>query len=253
VAADQVVAGVGQEDLMAKKPKISRKEFLKKPDEFVSGTARALEWAAAHRKQLIYGVTTVVVAALLLAAHQFVSSRAEKRAFQLLAQNLAKYDELRSKQDPAKAYQAVSSEFQQLVDKYGTNEGGKLARVIYANICFESGHYQQAVDLYNQALNDFEGEPLVRNLILNGLGYAYEQLNDFAAAAKFFDRVVKDPKALMPAEAWFNLGCLYAKLGENEKSRQAFQKILSDYKDSMYYDMVKERLAEETTGPSSAG
>jgi tetratricopeptide (TPR) repeat protein len=253
MGADQDVAEVGQEDLMAKKQKITRKEFLKKPDEFVTGTTRMLQWAAAHRKQLIYGVSAVVVAALLFAGYQYVSSRTEKRAFQLLAQNLAKYDDLRGKQDPAKAYQAVSGEFQQLIDKYGANRGGKLARVIYANICFEAGHYQQAIDLYNQALTDFEDEPLVRDLILAGLGYAHEQLNDFAAAAKFFDRLVQDPKALMPEEAWFNLGCLYAKMGESEKSRQAFQKILSDHHDSIYYDMVKERLGEETTGSSSAG
>jgi tetratricopeptide (TPR) repeat protein len=250
MAADQDVVEVGQEDLMAKKQKITRKELLKKPDEFVTVTARMLQWADAHRKRLVYGVSAVVIVALLLAAYQFVSSRAEKRAFQLLAENLAKYEDLRGQQDPAKAYQAVSGEFQQLIDKYGGNEGGKLARVVYANICFEAGQYQQAIDLYKQALTDFEGEPLVRNLILSGLGYAHEQLNDFAAAAKYFDRLVHDPKALMPEEAWFNLGCLYAKLGEGEKSRQAFQKILSDHRDSIYYDMVKERLGEEATGSS---
>jgi tetratricopeptide (TPR) repeat protein len=253
MAADQAVAEVGQEALMAKKQKLTRKEFLKKPDEFVTVTTRMLQWAAAHRKQLVYGVSAVVIAALLFAAHQFVSNRAQKRAFQLLAQNLAKYEELRGQQDSAKAYEAVSGGFQQLIDKYGGNNGGKLARVIYANICFQAGHYKQAIDLYDRALTNFEGEPLIRNLILDGLGYAHEQLNEYAAAAKVFDRLVHDPNVLMPAEAWFNLGCLYAKLGESEKSRQAFQKILSDYRDSIYYDMVKERLGEEAAGSSSTG
>ena len=235
---------------MAKKQKITRKELLKKPDEFLSVTARMLQWAAAHKKQLVYGGSAVVIAAVLFAAYQFVSIRSERKAFQLLAQNLAKYEDLRGQQDAAKAYQAVSGEFHQLIDQYSGNDGGKLARVIYANICFEAGQYQQAIDLYTQALTDFEGQPLIRNLILSGLGYAYEQLNDFAAAAGFFDRLVHDPKALMPEEAWFNLGCLYAELGESEKSRQAFQKILSDYRDSIYYDMVKERLGEDAAASS---
>ncbi len=235
---------------MARKQKITRKELLKKPDEFITVTARVLQWAAKRKKQLVYSLVAVVGLALLVATYQFAASRSERTAFRLLAENLAKYEDLRSEQDPEKAYEAVSEKFQRLINQYGGNDGGRLTRVAYANICFEAGRYQEAIDLYERALSDFEGQPLIRNLILSGLGYAHEQLKDFETAVKFFDRLAHDPKVLMPDAAWFNLGCLYAELGETEKSRQAFQKILSDYRDSMYYEMVKERLGESSAGLS---
>jgi hypothetical protein len=44
-------------------------------------------------------------------------------------------------------------------------------------------------------------------------------------------------------EALFNLGVLYEKLGEQDKSEKAFNRIISDHPDSMYIDIVEERSA----------
>jgi hypothetical protein len=39
------------------------------------------------------------------------------------------------------------------------------------------------------------------------------------------------------------LGRLYKELGENEKSREAYNKILSDHQDFIYIDLVKEQMS----------
>ena len=44
-------------------------------------------------------------------------------------------------------------------------------------------------------------------------------------------------------EALYHLGRLYNKLGQPEKSKAAYQKILSDYPDFIYIDIVKEQLS----------
>ena len=43
-------------------------------------------------------------------------------------------------------------------------------------------------------------------------------------------------------EALFNLGELYAAIGDKDKSIDAFNKILSDYPGSMYTEIVKEKV-----------
>jgi tetratricopeptide (TPR) repeat protein len=47
----------------------------------------------------------------------------------------------------------------------------------------------------------------------------------------------------MRDEALYHLGRLYNKLGENEKSREAYNKILTDHQDFIYIDLVKERMS----------
>jgi len=44
-------------------------------------------------------------------------------------------------------------------------------------------------------------------------------------------------------EAWYNLGRLYSREGDNEKSSKAYSKIVSDFTNSIYFDLVKEKLA----------
>jgi hypothetical protein len=39
------------------------------------------------------------------------------------------------------------------------------------------------------------------------------------------------------------MGRLYDKLGQPEKSKEAYQKIVSDHPDFIYIDIVKERIA----------
>ena len=47
----------------------------------------------------------------------------------------------------------------------------------------------------------------------------------------------------MRGEALYRLGWLYDKLGQSEKSKEAYNKIISDHQDFIYIDLVKERMA----------
>ena len=60
-----------------------------------------------------------------------------------------------------------------------------------------------------------------------------------------------DPDSNNRDEALFNLGVLYEKLGDTDKSHQAFKQILSSYPNSMYFDIVKEKLSEKGLDSSS--
>ena len=71
----------------------------------------------------------------------------------------------------------------------------------------------------------------------------YQAKKDYQAAANHFEKIVSEPDVPMKDEALFNLGEIYEKLGNTEKSQAAFKKILSDYTDSIYIEVVKERIA----------
>ena len=141
------------------------------------------------------------------------------------------------------AYQSVTEDFHVILDKYGNKGGGKLARVTFANICFDAGEYGEAVKLYEESLKHFEQHPMIYNLILSGLGYANQQLNENQRAVTYFEKIVTRDDQVLRDEALFNLGVLYEKLGEMEKSENAFNQIVSDFPDSMYINIIKERSA----------
>lgn len=229
----------------------TRKELLKKPDEFITLTGKAIAFARDHQNQISYTLCAIVAIVLIFLGYRFFAQRAEVKAFSILQQTQSKYQTLKAASSAPQAYSKVSEAFQGIIEKYGGNAGGKLARVIYANISYDAGQYGKAIELYKQSLNDFQDDKAVNNLIINSLGYAYQQIEDPQNAAVYFERATTATDSLVREEALFNLGWVYQKLGEATKSRQTLQKILDDYPNSIYFDMVQEELAAQEHDSSS--
>ena len=228
---------------MAKKRKKTRKELLREPDEFMTISGKLIGFAVDHKNQLAYALGIIVILALIISGYRFFSIRAENNASALLDKSLTKYNSLKTDKQPDEVYGEVSADFQFILDKYKGKESAKLARIIYANICYNAGKYKQAIELFKTALTDFAKYPMIHQQILSNLGYAYEQEKDYSTAVGYFEKISSATGPIMRDEALYHLGRLYDKLGENEKSREAYNKILTDHQDFIYIDLVKERMS----------
>jgi tetratricopeptide (TPR) repeat protein len=228
---------------MAKKLKKTRKELLKEPDEFITISGKLIGFIVEHKNQITYALGLIVALALIFSGYRFFSIRSENKASALLDQGLAKYEKFKNDKQPVVAYDQVSADFQLILDKYGSKKNGKIARLTYANICYKAGKYEQAIELYKKSLKDFEKHPTIHNQVVGSLGYAYEQQADYASAVSYFEPLSSTPDTIMRGEALYHLGWLYDKLGQTEKSKEAYKKIVSDHQDFIYIDLVKERMS----------
>jgi tetratricopeptide (TPR) repeat protein len=231
-----------QGGLMAKKKKKTRKELLKTPDEFLTFSGKVLGLISKYQKQISYALCAVIAIVFIIMGYRFFAQRAEARAFSMLDQAQSKYELLERTSSANAAYSQVSPDFQTILKKYGGNAGGKIARVVYANISYSAGQYPEAIKLYQRSLKEFENDKLVYHLMLANLGYAYQHIEDERNATLYFEKAAAETDSLVREEALFNLGLIYQKLGDTEKSRQAFQQILTSYPNSPYGDIVKEKL-----------
>ena len=203
---------------MPKKRKKTRKELLKEPDEFLTISSKLINLAIEYKTQLTYVLGIILVLAVIISGIRFFSVRAE-------------------------VYGEVTEDFQLILDKYKGKESAKLARLTYANICYDANKYEKAIELYKTAQTEFEKYPMILHQILSNLGYAYEQLEDYVTAISYFEKISSAPEPILRDEALYHLGRLYDKLGQNEKSREAYNKILNDHQDFIYIDLVKERMS----------
>ena len=226
---------------MAKKKK-TRKELLKEPDEFITLTGRAINFVRGYQNQISYFLVAIAAIALIFFGYRFFAQRAENKAFAILGQTQAKYETLKKTSSATEAYSQVSEAFQGILKKYGGNAGGKLARLIFANISYDAAKYDNAITLYKQSLSDFKDDKFVYNLIISNLGYAYQRVGDEQNAAAYFEKAVSAKNSQIREEALFNLGLIYENLGKDEKGQQTLQQILKDHPDSIYFDIVSEEL-----------
>jgi tetratricopeptide (TPR) repeat protein len=220
----------------------SRKRDLNQPDEFISLWSRVFDFISEY-KLIFSSVLGVMIAGILVIMGMvYHTNKSEDKAFALLQQAITNYQEKLETSTPEKAYRGVKKDFQLILDKYKNRDGGKLAGFMFANISYRGKDYDKAIELYNQSLANFNDDRFIKNLILNGLGYAYKAKKEYETAAKYFEIIASDPDYTIKDEALFNLGELYDAMGDHDKSITEFKKILSDHSGSMYIDMVKEKL-----------
>jgi tetratricopeptide (TPR) repeat protein len=225
---------------MAKK--VTRKQLLKEPDEFMTFTGKMIRLFRAHQNQVVIAIGIGISLLLIFSLIKVFINRAENNAFTLLNHANNKYNSIFAAQDAASALKEVEKDFEYILSKYSRYQGGKIARVNFASYNFHAGEYDRAAILYSESLKDFGKNSSYRNLILNGLGYSYKGKEDYEASAKYFEMIVSSNNHVLRDEALFNLSKIYAILGKDNKRTEALETIASDYPESIYIELVRGRI-----------
>jgi tetratricopeptide (TPR) repeat protein len=227
---------------MAKKRK-TRKELLKKPDEFMTTTGKVIQWGSQNIRQIGIGIGVVVIFLAVFTGLRFYLNYTENNASAMLQQHLEGYQAAERNDGPKAAYEKVSAVFQDFLEIYGNKKGGKLGRIHFANICYNAGKYDQAIDLFQQSLSDTQNDPSLKYIVLAGLAYSYEALNQYSDAIASFEKIRSAETTLLKDEALFHLGRLYAADGDMDKSLKAYEQLQKDFPNSVYVQVVEDILA----------
>lgn len=221
----------------------SRKRQLEEPDKFITFTAKIVGIVAKYKTFLLSAAGAIMLIIVAISSFYYYSDRAESKASVMLANSLAKYEKIKAEQGAVKAYREVANDFNQIIENRWGKDSAKLAIVMLGNICYNAGEFDRATELYNKALPGFENNPFVKNLLFNDIAYSREGKKDYNTAVEYFNKILSGPDDKIKDETLFNLGRLYAVMGNKEKSIEAFNKIITDYKDSNYTDLAKEKMA----------
>jgi len=228
---------------MAKQKRVTRKQLLKEPDEFITTTGRIIGWARQYTRQAAYAAGAFFLFFVVIAGYRYFSNSAENKAFLLLDQAVGNYEDTKSGMDALAAYESAREDFEYIIRKYDNTEGGKLATVVFAGISYDADDVERAIQLYEAALTYFRSDSTYQNFLWSGLGYAYEKKQDVRMAVSCFEKIAGGEDPVVKDIALFNMGRLYHKLGETAKSNQAYERLATEYTDSIYYQLAMEKVA----------
>jgi tetratricopeptide (TPR) repeat protein len=220
----------------------SRKELLKSPDEFITFSTRLVAAYRQHEKTVFYALAALLVLAAVVAGYRFYVQRSEAAAGAMLDKAIARYEELSRTQSKEQAFQQVAESFKEIIRTHGGRRNGDVARLIFADMCYEAGDTVQAIDLYTQSLERFAATPQIHAQILESLGYAYVRQKDYAGAVRYFDQALPESPPALQDDVLFLLGELNRLLDNADKSKEAFDRILREHADSDYAQIVREQI-----------
>ncbi|MFZ7127055.1 MAG: tetratricopeptide repeat protein [Desulfobacterales bacterium] len=216
----------------------ARKRDLQQPDEFLTWSARLLQTVAKFKNRIIWGaIAAVVVAAGIMGYNAYLNQR-EMKAYAGLGRLVETYQAERAPGSADEALERVRADMEALIGSHGSGTAGKMAKVLLAGYSYEAGKTEAAIDLFKQALQDFEPGSYYHAAILNGLGYAYEKSGDFKAALAQFERLTGEAGGFLKTDALYNSARMYGRLGEKDKRESALRKIVDDRPDYLYADLI---------------
>jgi tetratricopeptide (TPR) repeat protein len=227
---------------MAKKKRLTRKQLLKEPDEFLTLSAKAIRFASEDRKALTYALTAFVMVVLAVALFYYFSNLSERRAYAVFDQGLDQYMSQAPGEKSPHLQESAKERFIQVLDKYPSTRAAELSLPLYADITYAEGAYDKAIELYQKALEVVSQDDILQRLIWNSLGYAYEGKKDYATAAQYFKKITTSEGTFLKAEAYFNLGRMYEAMNNQEGARKAYNDLVKDYPGAVDFRIAKEKL-----------
>jgi predicted negative regulator of RcsB-dependent stress response len=216
---------------MARKKKITRKELLKRPDEFLTLSTQILNWVKDNYLKVIWLGSGVVLLLILFFGYSAYETRQERRAHE-------KYFTIQELTDSNQKIKQLEA----LVKDYPRTKAAFASWVTLGQIYYQKKDFPRAAWAYRSVLNQGKFSPSFKVLILEDLAYAYEEKGDLQQAAKILSELSGEKENLLKEDILLSLARVYQKMGKSQEAKATYQKFLQSFPKSTYVPMVKDLL-----------
>ena len=238
---DEITRG----DAVAEK-KVSRKELLNEPDEFISTTSRVITYARENPNLLISCIVASVLAVVIGLGIYAYQSKKESRGhelFQVASRNFER--ESTSNDKPNKeTLEKLLTEFDSIAKDYGGYVSGDLALLYSGHVSYKTGNYESALERYTKTLNTSLAKHGFGPLIQYNMGQTLFALKNYDKALALFDQFSRDITSPYRREAHVKMAKIYEALGKNKEAVQAYRQYLKIFPEAPDADFVKARIAQ---------
>lgn len=232
--------------------RFDRKE-LKRPDEFLSVSAKVLHWVGAHRRKVLGLCAVAFISAGAISGYLYWSERKSERAGELyhqIVKDLEEIQQLRARQtfpspeqkqeDRAKAelrlselLASASEKLQRMEEEFEDTGIAAFALIEEGGVKAKEGKYGEAAALYQKVLEK-KIPPFLKDMAAVNLGYVLE------ASGKCEEALSAYQKGEGSGYAFLNVGALWGKarcyeiLGRSKEATAVYDKVAVEYPATPY-------------------
>lgn len=204
-----------------------------KHDQFIDTTQHGLEWAAEHRRSIIFWSSVVVAALLVVVIGVFVYNHRSEQASISFGNAMQTYQTplaapgqkvppgVKTFPSAAERAKVANQLFLQVADQYGMTSSGHLARYFAGLTYIESGQNASAESTLKQVASSWNSD--LASLAKLGLAQLYRQTGRDAQAIEVYNDITAHPSTSVPAgTAQLQLADLYEAEGKPELAKKVY-------------------------------
>jgi len=236
------------------KRKIRIKES-KKPDEFITFSAKILEWCGENLR-IVSGIAAGIVLILLIVGAVFVfKASREAKATNLYQKALALYPTASPGDNDPTEYAQATAALEEVQQRYGSTNVATTALVDLGNVYFEQGAYDKAILCYNDFLQRTNRTHPLHDQVLVSLGETYEAKESYEQALEIYQLLGKEGAPVYQAQAQLYLGRVYEAMGDKSKAMAHYDNYLNESPAPLFGEWIKIKLRRwrQAEKPQEAG
>lgn len=224
------------------KEKLTRKELLKGPDEFLTFSGRVILYVKEHAKPFKIAGGILVGAALVYLGVQAYLNHANRKgqeAYEAAYYEVIKVKEIQADEEALKKSQEL---FNKVITEHRLSKASRLAPLQMAHLKFLEKKYEEAITLYQDFLKGVPENTVYQSLALLALAASYEGRGDFGKAAEALQKILSSSEKSFKEQAMFTLARIYGLSNQRDKAKETLKEFIETYKNSPFLSMAKARL-----------
>lgn len=230
---------------MAEK-KISRKELLKEPDEFLTTTNQLILYIRENPGQAIAIVAVCILSVIIAVSLWSYKKHRETKSHELFLQASRNYEAvMQSDKEPtedqiSKLYQ----EFDSLYTEYGSLPAGEMALLYTGHILFKKKDFKEALARYLKMESSSLAKEGLRYLFWYHVAETRLALKEYDQAAELFEKLARDTDSPYRREAYVAIARIYELNNKTKEAVQAYRQYLKIFPEAPDAAFVKARIAD---------
>ncbi len=224
---------------MAKKIKVSRKELLKEPDQFLSSSEKAMVFFHNNRSAVIGSIVAVVVGGLSLFGYQNYQYS-----------QVMKYEALYFNMENIAAKEAGNNPQAELIkirDQFSKGPHRNRASLLLADIYFQRNEFDKAQATYLEIINDSPVKDLNYQMANAGLAYTYEAKGDYQNAIDLFKSIIETHGKFPVFQVYWSMARCYESKNDTSNALLILREMQIKFSGSVQAEKIENRIKQLST------
>ncbi len=243
---------------MSAKKKITRKQLLKQPDEFITLSTKIGDFIREQGRLVALGLGGVVGVLLLGGLFYFYQghNREQANLLEAAAYNAYHGQVIGAAEAPLSSarasvftsneerYRTAQAKYQELLSQYPDTPNARRAQLYLGNCAYYLGEYQQAQRAYQEFLQETPQDNIWYQQVLHSLAYAQEEAGEYLKAAQTYRRVIDLAPGQSKPIIYLDLARTYEQAKSWQQAEQAYESMLNFASTPGQKKMLEDRLRQ---------
>lgn len=229
---------------MAEK-KLTRKELLKEPDEFLTITSRVILYCRENPRKAVASVAVLVSVALLVAGIMALRHQSMGKSHELFLKVSKEYENVVQAPNPPTPEQLdeLFLRFDAIAKDYPSYPSGEMALLYSGHVLYAKKDFKGALERYETLRSSSLAKEGLEQLVLYNVAETMVALENYDPAVALFKRLSQDTNSPYRREAYASIARIYERTNKTKEAVQAYRQYLKIFPEAPDAAFVKTRIA----------